>query len=210
MQAYDAIVGGEATAESALPSACAELRIDWARFDGFAQAAGDIWRDFVRYLLDSAALHPQLAEVPMPSRERLESLLGGRLTALLSEQRGLVVDIARAAGQHSPRARPVASPSRPSPSERQAEIAGLAASILAWLRRAAEAHVAAHGAAIERDLRVWLAAYAAYEAKLLAALNEHVCRAMQALDLPFGAPLSAGAISKVCGRTIGDWDLVAE
>jgi hypothetical protein len=123
------------------------------------------------------------------------------------EQKGLVVDIARAAQgcldipaiwQSKPSEALVPTPSLPS--------GGLAEVVLAWLNEAAPAEMQVYGQVVSSALQAQLAPHDLYEATVLDRLNQHLSCLMHALGLGRpSTPLSASALSQVCGQTLRDW-----
>ena len=119
---------------------------------------------------------------------------------MVASQSGLVVEIARAAQAYG------ADPAVVAP-EPHAAPSGLAATVFAWLQRTAGPEMHGHREAVASDLQAQLAAYESYEASVLAGLNEHLRCIIAALGLDsFSEPLTAAALSHVCGRTLRDWE----
>ena len=207
-QAYEAILGGNEVAEGALPSSCVSLEIAWEQFDTYTENADSIWRDLVIYAVRMQEFVPQLAEPRLPSdaQERLNALLKQRGVEILAGQKGLVVDIARAAlgSGGEPVALPQELPGAPVAS-RVPEQDGLFDTVFAWLRDAAGADIEAHGPVVAEALQAQLAIYDLYEAEVLAGLNQHLNSIMQALGLELEDPLPPSVLSHLCGRTLRDW-----
>jgi len=202
MQAYDAIVGPHEVSVEALPPACASLEIDWDRFDIFAQHAGEMWRELVLYAMRMPQFLPELADPRLPADE--QQLLNTRIerhgTELFGSQSGLVVEIARAAQAYG------AGPAVIAPGT-NATATSLAATVFAWLERSAGPEMGDYHEVVSSDLQAQLAAYESYEAGVLTRLSEHLRCAAGALGLDsHGEPLTASALSHVCGRTLRDWE----
>jgi hypothetical protein len=209
MQAYDAMTGRHAVAQESLPPDCANLEIAWQQHDLFTDHAANLWNDLVMYVIQSSQFCPELADPRLTPtvRDRLNNCLKGREGELLAGQRGLVVDIARAAQDYFDPAEllPAEPPGPPSPST-SLQPGSLAATVLAWLSDVAGADVHTNAAVVASELQAQLAPYDLYEATVLAGLNQHLSCLMDALGLgqPGGA-LTATALSHVCGRTLRDW-----
>jgi hypothetical protein len=140
-------------------------------------------------------------------QNQFNDYLKRRGTQLLAGQRGLVVDIARAAQDYC--GRPAAGewdapgPREPSPS---LQPGSLAAIVLAWLSEVAGADTQSYAPVIASALEYQLASYEYYEATVLDGLNQHLRCIMHALGLGLPrAPLTASTLSHVCGRTLRDW-----
>jgi hypothetical protein len=179
--------------------------IDWDRFDDFAEGAGDMWRELVMFAIRMPSLIPQLAEAALPdtAQARLNALLAERGKQLLDARDGLVAAIAesvRAATDADPAPLPAGAEV-----PRAAEPGSVAATIIAWLREAAPADMAAFGAAVESALVALLGPYEDYEAGVLARINASLARVMRALELGAGPALTRSALSQLCGRTLRDW-----
>jgi hypothetical protein len=209
VQAYEAMTGRHAVAREALSPPCASLEIAWEQFDDFTHHAAEIWSDLTLYVIRSAQFCPEFTDPRLPPevRRRLNDHLEGRGAQLLAEQRGLVVDVARAARDYC--ARPAAwrsqlpGPPSPSPSPQPGS---LAAVVLAWLNEVAGDDVRANAPVVADALRSQLDPYDFYEATVLAGLNQHLSCLMRALGLGRpGAAVTASALSHVCGRTLRDW-----
>jgi hypothetical protein len=208
MQAYDAMTAGHEVAPEALPPDCASLEIAWERFDVFTHHVAYIWDDLVQYVIRAPTFCPELTDPRLPAdvQERLNSCLKRRGAELLAEQKGLVVDIARAAQEDS--ARPDAWPSESSGSVSPSTLqeSSLVATVLAWLSDVAGADMQTYAPVVASDLQVRLAAYDLYEGTVLAGLNRHLSCLLDALgfDRP-SAALTPSTLSHVCGRTLRDW-----
>jgi hypothetical protein len=205
MQAYEVMTDGRAVAEETLGPACAGLEIDWERFDDFTQHVAAIWNDLTLYVLRTPGFAPRLTDPRLPPevRRRLNERLRRRATQLLEGQRGLVVDIARAAQDYCGRPAEWSGQAAPSPSPQPG---GLAATVLTWLGETAGTDMQTHAPVVASALQSQLGPYEAYEATVLGELNRHLDCLMQARGL--GAPgpvLTASALSHVCGRTLRDW-----
>jgi hypothetical protein len=210
MQAYDAIVSGPQVAQENLPPPCESLDVAWEQFDNFTDHASSIWRDVAMYAIRMPEFLPEISDSRLPQdvQSRLNALLQRRGTELLEEQSGLVIEIARAA-QASTAAPTDALPPEPPPATDPPEIpepGSLAATVLAWLSDSAGADVQAHAQIVASALRAQLDPYDRFEATVLAGLNEHLSGLMQSLGLDPGAPVGAAALTRLCGRTLRDWD----
>jgi hypothetical protein len=210
MQAYDAIAGQHAAAPETRPPPCAGLAIAWERADVFTDHAAELWNDLVLYVIRAAQFCPKLTDPRLPPdvRRRLNDCLDRRASQLMAGQAGLVVDLARAGRDYCGRAtswhpEPAAPPS-PRPSPRPGS---LAATVMAWLSEVGGADVQTHAPVVASDLRSQLDRYEVYEATVLADINQHLSRLMDALGLGQpGGELTASALSHVCRRTLRDWD----
>jgi hypothetical protein len=213
MEAYAAMIGRKAIAPEGLPQECSSLGIAWEDFDVFVHHAANLWNDLVLYVIQASQFRPTLADSRLPPdvQQRLDACLQERGAQLQAGQTGLVVDIARgvqdylgrptAAWLHAPPASFMA-PFSPRPGS-------LAATVLAWLREVAETEMETIAPDVASALLTQLAPYDVYEATVLAALNQHLSCLLNALGQgPPGAPLTAAALSHVCGRTWRDWAAV--
>jgi hypothetical protein len=211
MQAYDAMTGGRAVAQEALPPTCAALEVEWEEFDDFTHHAAYVWSDLTLYVMRASQFCPELADPQLPPevQHRLNECLKRRGAQLLAGQKGLVVDIARAAQDSCGRIAAWRS-QPPVPTSPGHQPGSLAAVVLAWLSENAAAEMRTCAPVVAGALQSQLAAYDIYEATVLADLNEHLSCLMRALGLgPPGAPVTASALSHVCGRTLRDWGDVA-
>jgi hypothetical protein len=210
MEAYDAMTGRHAMAEEALPPDCTGLEIAWERHDLFTEHAANVWNDLVLYVIEASRFRPKIADSRLPpeAQQRLNVCLEQRWTELLAGQKGLVVDLARGAQSYlgPPGAGP---PAEPHPSQLEPpspQPAGLAASVLAWLRDVAGGEMQTFAPVVASTLQSQLAPYDLYEATVLAGLNDRLSCLMDSLGL--GRPkvaLTASALSHLCGRTPRDW-----
>jgi hypothetical protein len=210
MEAYDAMTGRHVVGHEALPADCISLEIDWEQFDVFTHHAANVWNELVLYVIQASQFCPELADSGLPAnvRHRLNGCLKRRGAELLAGQKGLVVDVARAAQDYC--SRPVATslpeprgPRFPSPS---LPAGSLAATVLAWLSDVAAADMQTYAQVVASALAAQLSPYDLYEATVLAGLNEHLNCVMDALGLGRpGAALTASALSHVCARTLRDW-----
>jgi hypothetical protein len=210
MEAYDAMTGRHAVAREVLPPDCNRLEIAWEQHDLFTDHAANLWNDLVMYAIEASRFCPELADPRLPPevQDRLNTCLEERGTRLLAGQTGLVVEIARGAQDFfGPRdaPRPTERPVKPSSSP-SLRPGSLAATVLAWLNDAAAADMSAYSPVVASALSARLAPYEHYEEAVLDGLNHHLGCLMVALglDRPSG-PLTASAISHVCGRTLRDW-----
>jgi len=210
MEAYDAMTGGHAVAQEALPPDCTRLEIAWEQYDLFTDHAANVWNDLVMYVLQASQFSPELADPRLPPdvQVRLNDYLKRRGARLLAGQTGLVVDIARGAqDDFDPPAAvwptELPGPLVPSPS---LQPGNLAATVLAWLIDVAGADMQSYAPVVASALETQLAPYDLYEANVLAGLNQHLSCLMHALGLGRpSAALTASALSHVCGRTLRDW-----
>jgi hypothetical protein len=86
------------------------------------------------------------------------------------------------------------------------EPVSLATTVLAWLSEVAGADMQTYAPVVASSLQTQLAPYDLYEANVLAGLNQHLGCLMDALGLgQSGAPITASALSHVCGRTLRNW-----
>jgi hypothetical protein len=210
MEAYDAMTGRQAVPEEALPPDCIRLEIAWEQHDLFTEHAANVWNDMVLYVIEASRFRPVISDSRLPPevQQRLNARLEQRWTELMAGQRGLVVDLARGAqGYFGP---PVA--------DRETEPAGshlappglqsgsLAATVLTWLGDVAAEEMRAFAPVVASALQTQLAPYDLCEATLLAGLNDRVSRLLDALEWGRSeAPLTAAALSHVCGRIPRDW-----
>jgi hypothetical protein len=210
MEAYDAMTGRRAVATEALPPECTHLGIAWEQHDVFADHAAHMWDDLVMYVIEASRYCPELADPRLPPevQDRLNACLEERGTQLLAGQTGLVVDLVRGAQDDlgprdalRPTVTPVGAVSSPS-----LQPGSLAATVLRWLNDVAVADMSTYAPVVASTLSARLAPYDHYEATVLDGLNHHLGCLMDALGLgrPNG-PLTASALSHVCGRTLRDW-----
>jgi hypothetical protein len=206
MQAYDAMTGRHAVTPEALPQDCARLEIGWEQFDVFTDNAANVWNELVQYVIRMPQFLPELADpqLPQEARQRLNDHLSRRGAELLMGQKGLVVDIARAALEYC--GRPASWHPEPLLPPTTLQPDGLAATVLAWLCDEAGADMQNYGPVVAGILQPQLARYDLYEVGVLAALNRQMSCLTDALGLDSpGATLTPSAISHVCGRTLRDW-----
>jgi hypothetical protein len=99
MQAYDGMTGGRAVTLEELPPPCAGPEVVWEQFDVFAHHAANVWSELTPYVIRAAQFCPEFTDPQLPPevRHRLNDDLKRRGSQLLAEQRGLVVDVTRAA-----------------------------------------------------------------------------------------------------------------
>jgi hypothetical protein len=155
---------------------------------------------------------PELADPRLPPdvQDRLNACLKRRADELLAGQKGLVVDISRAAQEAFGRPAAAGTPGPLSPSPGLPP-GSLAAAVLAWLGDVAAADLQTYAPVVAEALQAQLGPYDQYEATVLAGLNRHLNGLMQALGLDGpGAALTAPALSHVCGRTLRDWGATSE
>jgi hypothetical protein len=209
MEAYDAILDPLSIAPESMPVTCARLEIDWEQFDVFVHHAANIWNELVLFVIETPRFCPELADSRLPPevQHRLNNELKAQAAQLLAGQKGLVIDIARAAGGYCGL-----------PGDWRSELPGqigepprlpdgsLAEIVLAWLNEMDRSDMQIYGQVVASALHAQLAAYDRYETTVLGQLNEHLNYLMPALGL--GCPilaLPASALSHVCGRTLRDW-----
>jgi hypothetical protein len=138
-------------------------------------------------------------------QDRLNACLKRRADELLAGQKGLVVDIARAAQEAFGRPAADGTPEPPAPSPGLPP-GGLAATVLAWLGDVAGDDLQTYAPVVAETLQAQLGPYDRCEAEVLEGLNHHLNCLMQALGLDRAdAALTASALSLVCGRTLPDW-----
>jgi hypothetical protein len=210
MQAYDAMLGNRPVAAEALPPDCRRLEIAWDQFDVFTHHAANLWNDLVMYVVQSARFIPELADPRLPAdvQARLNSHLKVRGAELLAGQVGQVVNIARSVQSYfgcldHDGLSESAEPMVPSPIHPQG---GVAATVVSWLHKVAEADMQTYGQVVASILEHQLAPYEAHEAAVLSRLNQQMNCLMPALG--FNRPstaLTPSALSQVCGRTLRDW-----
>lgn len=210
LQAYEAIIGRNTVAQEELPPPCANLEIDWDRFDLFAFHAAELWHDLILYVIHSQEICPKLVDSRLPSdvRDRLNALLERRATELRKGQSGLVVDVARVVLEFAENSRAVGlcEPSEPLAAPTLSQRGSLAAIVLEWLSGVTRLDLRTYGPLVAGELQAQLAPYDAYEERVLNGLDQHMSRLLQALE--FGEPgtrLTASALSHVCGRSLRDW-----
>jgi hypothetical protein len=213
LQAYDAILSGPPVAPEALPSPCESLQIAWDQFDEFTKHAIDIWREAAMYAIRMPEFLPEISHprVPRDVQARLNTLLRQHGNELLQQQTGLMIEIARTVQTLA--GAPADEPPRAPPSTHALPVpkpGSLAATVLAWLSAAAGADVEAHAPEVASALRARLDPYDCYEASVLAELNRHLSGLMNSLDLDPGAPSGPAALSRLCGRTLRDWESLKE
>ena len=203
LQSYEAMTS-VAAGVSAPPADV--LPIDWERFDDFAEAAGEMWRETILFAIGMPDWIPQLdhPELPDVIGHRLNALLMERGTQLLKEREGLVAEVAESVREV------VETPAR-SPQSKQ-KLAGqtirpgtVAAKVMEWLREKAPEEIARHRLAVESAVRQQLGQYENYEAEVLGRINASLGIVMKSLDLPFGSAITPMALSRICGRTMPDW-----
>jgi hypothetical protein len=210
MEAYDAMTGRHGVAREALPPDCTRLEIAWEQHDLFAEHAANLWNDLVMYVMEASRFCPELADARLPPdvQDGLNTCLKQRGTQLLAGRTGLVVDIARGAQKYfGPR--DALCPTQPAVgvmSSPSLQPGSLAAAVLVWLNDVAGADMSTYASVVASALSARLAPYDHYEATVLDGLNHHLGCLMDALglDRPRG-PLTASALSHVCGRTLRDW-----
>ena len=181
------------------------LSIDWNRFDDFAEAAADMWRELVMFAIRMPGLIPQVDEAGLPDevREKLNAVLSQRGTELLAERDGLVVAVAesvRGAGEM------VQSPLRAHgvlPKDTQPGT--VAAGIVEWLRSRAPVESAQYDAVVDGAVQAQLGPYEEYEQGVLTRVNASLGRVMKSLGVDAGPPMTEGGLSQICGRTLRDW-----
>ena len=181
------------------------LSIDWNRFDDFAEAAADMWRELVMFAIRMPGLIPQVDEAGLPDevREKLNAVLSQRGTELLAERDGLVVAVAesvRGAGEM------VQSPLRAHgvlPKDTQPGT--VAAAIVEWLRSRAPVESAQYDAVVDAAVQAQLGPYEEYEQGVLTRVNASLGRVMKSLGVDAGPPMTEGGLSQICGRTLRDW-----
>jgi hypothetical protein len=209
MQAYGAITERHAIEHQALPAQCTNLEIAWEQFDIFAHHAANMWDELVAYVIQAPQFFPELADPRLPQdvQHRLNDCLRRRGTQLRAGQKGLVVDVARAAQDYSCRPTALQSgPTEPPGPSGSLPPNSLAAIVLGWLSDVAGADLQTHAPVVATALQSQLASYESYEATVLAGLNRHLSRLLHALGTG-GAEvaLTASALSHVCGLTLRDW-----
>jgi hypothetical protein len=211
MEAYDAMLGKQAIGPDNLPDECGPLEIDWDKHDLFTDHASFLWDDLVMYVIRTSQICPELTDPRLPdaSRQRLNGHLQRRTAQLLEGQTGLVVDIARAA--QSSIANFAAGEPAERPHERStsaaAEPGSLAAAVATWLSKETASDMRNYGDWVAEELKTQLAGYELLEASVLAGLNQHADALVQALGCEgYRSPLTATALSQICGRTLRDWD----
>lgn len=209
MQAYDALLGRHSLAQKAPPMACTRLEIDWEQFDVFVNHAASIWNELVLFVIKAPRFCPQLSDAGLPTevQERLNDRFRLHVGQLFEEQKGLVVDIARAAQEYC--GIPVDWQSEPSGAFAAPDSLStgyLAEAVLTWLNKVAQADMDTYGQVVASALQPQLTSYELSEAKVMARINESVSCLMHALGRGCSRTvLSASALSHVCGRTLRDW-----
>jgi hypothetical protein len=206
-QAYEAMTGGHAVRPEDLPPPCASLEIAWQQFDVFTENAASIWHDLVLYAMRVPGFLPELTDPRLPPelRDRLNACLKQHGAELMAEQKGLVVDIARAAQLYSDRPATAWPPRSIVPPNSQTS--SLAPAVLRWLHDAAGEQMKSFAPVVASALEVQLASYDIYESAVLADLNRNLTALMRALGLDEAvAALTPPVLSHICGRTLRDWD----
>lgn len=180
--------------------------IDWDRFDDFAEAAGEMWREMIVFAIQMPAWIPQLdhPELPDAIEHRLNALLLERGTQLLKERRGLVIDVAESV-QDAVETPPTSLLGDAGLASKVPLPGSVAATVVEWLWGKAPEEIALHQPAVDRALQLQLGPYEDYEAGVLESINGSLEIAMKALDLESGPVLTPGALSQICGRTMRDW-----
>ena len=202
LQSYAAMTQAQ---ESILEPQLQGVAIDWQRFDDFAEAASDVWRELVMFAIRMPGLIPQLDSPKLPPnvQEDLNSLLSRHGAQLLADRQGLVVDVAESVRDAVEMAvRPLFASAK-TPNE--AQPGTVAASVLDWLRAEASEVLAKHGTPVADALQAQLGPYENYEAGVLHRTNSSLALVMKALDLEAGPAITNAALSQLCGRTIRDW-----
>jgi hypothetical protein len=182
-----------------------DLAIDWERFDDFAEAAGDMWREIVIFAIRMPALIPQLEGVEFPTdvKDRLNGLLLERGTRLLDARDGLVVAVAESVRSV------IGTPATPLPSQAglsgEIQTGSLVEIVMDCLRNSAPDEAAKYASAIGSALNSQLGPYEEYEAGVLARINASLDGVMKALNLEGGPAITQSALSQLCGRSMRDW-----
>jgi hypothetical protein len=202
LQSYEAMI--QETAAVSVPQ-IHDISVDWERFDEFAESAGEAWQTLIMFAIRMPDLIPQLdsLELPLDVTERLNQCLMARGTQLLERRGGLVVEVANGVRSMSGRPTPPLVARTDLPREIQPYTA--TAVVMEWLRKEAPDEITAYESSVARELQLRLGPYEEYEAGVLRRTNEYLCRAMKALDLEAGPPLTQAALSRICGPTMHEW-----
>ena len=202
LQSYEAMTQ---VSESVSVPQFQDLSIDWDRFDDFAEATGDMWKEMVMFAIRMSALIPQLheAELMEDVKQRLNARLMERGTQLLDERDGLVAAIAESVLSK------VDTLAKPLPAYAgmplEVQQGTVAATVMEWLRRDAPRELDIYGSMVDSALQLQLGPYEQYEAGVLMRINRSLDRVIGALDLDAGPAITQGALSRICGRTMRDW-----
>ena len=202
LQSYEAMtMESESVSSPQFPG----VLVDWDRFDDFAEAAGDMWREMVMFALRMPGLIPQFEETVLPIKEQAElnALLLDQGTHLLEMRDGLVVAIAESVRTA------MDMPAAPLPAlvgmPNQVRPGTVAARVMEWLRSQAPKELAIYGVAVESAIQLQLGSYEEYEEGVLIRINRSLDSVMRALDLEAGPAITPVELSHICGPTIRDW-----
>ena len=194
VQSYEAITR---VPESVSAPRIDGFSVDWDRFDDFAEAAGEMWREMILFAIRMPGWIPQL------DHDRLNALIWKRGTQLMEEREGLVVEVAESVRQA--RETSAKRPHENDGASSQIQPGTVAATVLEWLRGEAPEEIAQHRPAVESALQKQLGPYEAYEAGVLERVNGSLDIVMESLDLASGPGLTPAALSRIGGRTMRDW-----